>query len=241
MLLSALTDSQAFAPAVRRGEEDWRKLVDEMSDVQKLVHLAYRKTADDEEEWADDIFKNNRKTYTDTLDEEAAAWGCHPPPASLTRGPILKAIHDEADESGRSIVGTFNYDLALEIRRIGRETPTANRHVYAYRLRTWVQERDRWKLPQITTIETFKTVNRAQDDFYRFNDLPQEGAEVVPYVTPNMCPICAEYVAGNPYPSMQELLRQCQLPAHPHCPHYGRVIPARRLTRQECRELWLGE
>jgi hypothetical protein len=239
MLLSALAGSQTVAPAVRYGEDDWRELLDEMSDVEKLVHLAHRWTADDEELWADRLFRNNRKTYTDALDEEAAAWGCYPPPASLTRGPILKAIREEADESGRSIVGTFNYDLALAIRRIRRETPTANRHVYAYRLRAWMQERARWKKPQIGMIETFKTVNRAQDDFYRFNDLPQEGAEVVPFST--VCEICAEYVAGNPYRSMQELLRRCRLPAHHNCPHYGRVIPARRLTRQECRELWMGE
>ena len=229
----------AAAVAATERALDWQSLVKNMTDVQKLVHLAYRWTADEQRVWRDKLFKENRYRYELAIQEEVKVLGCADPGrVQLGQGPELKAVARHAEDSAGSIINTYNYDLARAIAQVAADTPTANRYTYAYRLESWIQARSATKDTQIGLTETSWSINQAKRDFYRRNDHLLNKAEVAPYDT--KCPVCAGYVAGNPYKSVEELYRKCTLPAHPKCPHAARVITGQPLTAKECRELWKG-
>ena len=218
---------------------NWQAVVAGMTKVQKLVHLAYRRTDEDVAICRNEIFAILRDSYSMTIRAEIIGLGCADPGNVTPRsGPELKDMADRAKESAESIVNTFNYDLAMEILRIAEDTPTANRNTYASRLYEWESARNIEKRMQIDSTETGWAINLAKEAFYTYNGEIPAQAEVVPKDT--KCPICAEYVAGNPYGSMDELYRKCELPAHPHCPHHGQAITGAPLTRDQCRQLWRG-
>ncbi|MFH1567740.1 MAG: hypothetical protein ABIL09_07040 [Gemmatimonadota bacterium] len=229
------------AVAAVREPRDWKALIEGMTDVQRLVHLGFRWDPLDEQVWRNDLLRDNRQTYEETLREEVRTLGCGDPGhVQIGAGPELKGIAKHADRYGKGIVNTYNYDLARAIMQIGAETPTANRHVYAYRLQQWGQMREQRKTVEIGETESSWAVNQAKADFHRLNNLSEAmtGAEVRPFNT--QCPVCAEYVAGNPYDSVSDAYNKVSLPAHPRCPHHIEAIMSRKLTPDECQELWLG-
>lgn len=224
--------------AEHKARRNWRPLVDQMTDVQRKVHLAARGVEDDEKVWRARIFADVRGEYEHTIREEVKALGClDPGRVVLQNGPELKALATRAQQSAKSIVNTYNYDLARAILAIGAQTPRANRYTYFARLDTWEKARAERKDQQITDVEVGWAINRAKESFHANNAILAR-AEVWPY--PTVCPVCAEYVAGNPYSSMDELYRRCELPAHVGCPHHGRPLLDRKLTREECAGLWIG-
>ncbi|MFA4973442.1 MAG: hypothetical protein WC683_12560 [bacterium] len=218
---------------------DWQSLVDSMTDVQRLVHLAARHTEDHVRVRRETMIRATRDVYGEAIRQEVIHIGCPDPGrVYLREGAELRRMAEHINEVASGIENTYNYDLARAILQIGAETPTANRWVYAYRLNGWEAERMAAKEPFIAETEYGWTVNAAKEAFWANNAQIRAAAEVVPY--PTVCPICAEYVAGNPYPSMEALYRRCSLPAHPRCPHHGSPLLDRRLTRDECRDLWIG-
>ena len=222
-----------------REPRDWHSIFDGMSEVQKKVHLLFRRTEENVEEWREKLLRESRETYEETLREEVRSIGCGDPgPLYLGAGRELRGLNDRAKFASTSIVNTWNWDLANKIVAIRNETPTANRWVYAYRIQQWEPQHWAAKGQEIAMTETGWAVNRAKQDFYRHNDVDLEGAEVRPYRT--ACPVCASYVAGNPYKSMDDGYRKTQLPAHPKCPHYLEAV-AKKLTADDCKSLWLGE
>lgn len=224
----------------------WKKLVQGMSKVQKTVHLAGRWVADDRKELAGRLFREGRETYRQSLQNEVNRLGCGGHKALVpAAGPELKALRERADWAAGSVGGTYNLNLARAILHIGETTPTANRHVYAHRL---FYGQDAWdkkywdaKSVEISQVETMTSVNAGVADFYARNgDIIMPKAVVRPYVA--VCPICIEMVAGNPYDSVDEVFRQWELPAHINCPHFCDVlVEGRRLTRDECSRLWVGQ
>jgi hypothetical protein len=218
-------------------------VVGDMSQVQKLVYLAGQMDSFEAGEWADEVFDMRRHAYESAIEAELALYGCGGK-AYATTGPELRKMRQEANTVGAGIANTYNYWLAREIVAIGEDTPTANRHVYAHRL---FYAEDNWagsywagKQEVIGATETASGANWGLESFYRNNggSLDDGGAEVVPY--PTVCPVCASYVEGNPYKSMEDLYNKCMLPAHPHCPHFGTPIDPKRLSAGECAELWRG-
>ena len=223
--------------ALREG--DWHGLVNQMTPVQRLVHLAWRQVDADIKQWRDQLFGVVREAYAETIRQEIAAIGCPPPARVVVReGAELRAIAQHAQKIAEGVVNTFNYDLAAEILSIGEDYKQANRNVYTSRLYKWESARAKYKYAQISGTETSWGINSAKEAFHSYNAALRAQAEVVPKDT--KCPICAGYVARNPYRSMADLYRQCQLPAHPNCPHHGVAIMDRALSRDECRELWKG-
>jgi hypothetical protein len=217
---------------------NWRPLVDQMSNVQVWVHLSLRYGIDDEEDRAKLLFSQSRRDYESAIREEVKGLGCMDPGrVILQEGTELKELSDRAKWAASSIANTYNYDLAQAILQVGRDAPRANRNVYYYRLSQWEQARAERKEPQINKTETAWAMNRAKEAFHKYNAILAR-AEVWPY--PTVCPVCAEYVAANPYSSMDELYRRCELPAHVGCPHHGRPLLDRKLTREECAGLWTG-
>jgi len=213
-----------------------------MAKVQKMVHLAGRMTVADEADLAERMLGHQAETYRQTLEAEAARLGC-PQTAASPTGDELEALQERADWAAASIAGTYNLNLAKEIRLIGEVTPTANRHVYASRLYyadgAWDREYWMSKAVEVAQVESITVINAAVSDFYAHNDgIISPMAHVIPYLA--ICDLCQEMVAGNPYSSVAEVFRLYEIPPHPGCPHQAESLPARRLSAEECALLWMG-
>lgn len=218
-------------------------VVGELSPVGKLVYLAAQMDPDEAAEWADKVFDMRRTAFEGAMSAELARFGCGGE-GRLTTGPELKALRDGANQVGAGIANTYNYWLARQIQQIREDVPTANRHVYANRLfysdGNWAAGYWEQRADMIGATETSEGANRGLEAFYRNNEgfLDYAGAEVVPY--PTVCSVCASYVEGNPYKSMEDLYNKCMLPAHPYCPHIGVPTDVKPMSRQQCAELWRG-
>lgn len=229
---------------LRRTTAEWQALLDDMSPVQSLVHMAGRMGADDQERIADQIFDSARTAYRDAIQEEINKWGCAGLSAVVPEaGPELSALRARADWAAESIVGTYNYELAREIVAIGKQVPTANRHVYAYRLfymeGSWDGGYWQDKATEVAQIETMTAINAAIADFYFRNDLEPQMVMIEPQVA--VCDICKAMVDGNPWDSVEEVNRLFVFQPHPGCPHHLDVVSGgQRLSPQQCFDLWVG-
>jgi len=226
----------------RATQADWVALVAEMSDVQRLVHLTGRMTAFEERDLADRLFAEGKMAYQDALDAEALKLGC-PGGANISAGPELSALRARADWAAASVTNTYNYNLAREIISIGEDVPTANRHVYAWRLygsdTSW--DKGYWtdKATEIAQVEMMTVINAGIADFHdRNGHLFEATAKILPYFA--VCDLCQEMVDGNPYTTVAEVFRKYILPPHPSCPHHCQAMPKDKLTSRECADLWMG-
>lgn len=214
---------------------DWRPLVNDMSNVQRLVHLAARWDVVDEENWRGDILRKMRTAYDEELTIQANRVGCSGRHGQLRNGPLLSALNDTAKEHAASIVNTYNYDLALFILNVGRETPTANRFTYAARYRVWAAARSSWKNTQINMMSVTWARTKAQKDFTDMNGR-QGSARLSP--TTAVCPICQGWIARGAVP-LHIALNNAP-PYHINCPHVW-SIESGRIPREQCPDLWMGE
>jgi hypothetical protein len=185
---------------------NWQALVNEMSPVMKLVHLAMRQDSFDEDQRRTELLRLRRRFYEDELTLQAARVGCKGRRGQLTNGVILSELNEMSRLDAASIANTFNYDLAASIVRIRSEAPRANRFVYASRLRQWDGKRNKWKSPQIT-LNTERTARaKAQQDFYEYNG--RFGSAVLRPRTA-VCPICQGWINRGEVP-----LRVAQIRRH---------------------------
>lgn len=213
---------------------DWRSVVDGMTRVQRLVHLAMRMDLTDEEQLRRELLKQRRVYYEDELTAQAARAGCPKRKGRLANGEILTMLNEESAADGSSIVNTYNYDLARAILVISQEIPTANRFVYAKRLASWEARRAGWKNAQIAMHTEVSARTKAQQDFYRLNGLL--GVAVLRPLAA-ICPVCKGWIRRGEVP-----LRVAQNnppPYHVGCPHNWETRPE-RVAKEECDELWMG-
>ena len=181
---------------------------------------------------ASDILKEKRRAYEDELTALAAAVGCI---GKIGRADntILSEMHDESQKEAFGIANTYNYDLALVIRSIRSETPTANRYVYAKRLGEWSTTRAEWKSKQIMLWNTVSWRDRAQKDFYANNDL--SGYAIVQPRSNPVCDVC-RYWVGRGRVDVEEAKRM-EWPAHLNCPHNWEYHSNKV---KDCENLWVG-
>lgn len=213
---------------------EWGPRVDQLSDVGRLVHLAMRMTVDDVDRLKGELTKTRRLAYEDELTIQAGRVGCRGRRGRLTTGPSLTALSEESQRDAESIVNTYNYDLAVAIEHIRAERPTANRHVYAHRLREWDAKRAAWKSGQIQEYSIGTARALAQQDFYRYNNLTGY-ARLVPEEA--VCPVCVGWVRKG-----EVDLREAQNhppPYHVNCPHVWETYPG-QVPPRECGDLWVG-
>ena len=213
---------------------DWHSLVDGMTNVMKLVHLASRMDSIDEDEWRTTFLKQRRRAYEDELSIQARHMGCNKR-GRLGNGPILSALNDASKVDAASVVNTFNYYLAAAIIRIHDEVPTANRFVYAKRLADWAPTYWAWKQPQIDQMTAGTARAKAQQDFYDHNG-HFGSARLLP--TTAVCPVCQGWVRRGVVPL--RVAQQYPPPYHPNCPHYWDTRPD-KVAKEDCQNLWMGE
>lgn len=213
---------------------EWTTIVNDMSPVQKLVHLAMRYTAEDSERIRAELVRARKRAYEDELTMQAARVGCPGRRGSLQGGQSLTQLNDMSKADAESIMSSYNYDLAGAVSNIAAETPSANRNTYAKRLDAWDNKRNGWKISQIAQYAEGSARSLAQQDFYRLNSI-QGMAELRPVSA--VCPVCKGWVARGKV--KMEVALNNPPPYHPNCPHLFRTDPG-RVPPDECRLLWMG-
>lgn len=213
---------------------NWQTIVDGMSDVQKLVHLAMRLDDFEVDRVRGELVRDGRRFYEDELTIQAQRVGCRSRRGQLTKGPSLSELNRRYGEHAGGIVNTYNFDLAGAIIAIGSEVPTANRHVYANRLKGWEAKRDAWKQPQVARMTEGFARQQAQRDFYRLNNI--DGVAVLVPRTA-VCPVCQGWIDRGKVP-LREATNNAP-PYHVGCPHRFKTIPAQKVA--DCETLWMGE
>jgi hypothetical protein len=206
-----------------------------LSNVGKLVHLAMRMDMFDEEALRADLLRQRRRVYEDELDIQAARVKCQQRRARLNNGAILSHLNEMGRRDAASIVHTFNRDLAFAIANIRAEVPTANRYVYAYRLRAWSKRRWSWKEKQIGQMTEGTTRAKAQQDFYDHNG--HFGTATLRPRTA-VCPVCKGWVARGEVPL--QVAQNNPPPYHQNCPHGWSTRPD-AVAKEDCPNLWMGE
>lgn len=214
---------------------DWEALVAELTDVQKLVHLAMRMTPFDADRIRGELLAVRRDAYVDELTIMASQVGCPGRRGRLSGGPSLTELSEASQADGESIVNTYNWDLAVAIDAIHEENPRANRNTYARRLQEWDAKRGEWKAPQIEQYAEGQGRALAQSDFVQFNDalglaVLEPGAAV--------CPVCQGWINRGEVP-LHEATNNPP-PYHVNCPHVWQITP-KRVPQSECPNLWMGE
>jgi hypothetical protein len=207
-----------------------------MTNVQQLVHLAYRKDPIDEDLLRAERLTQRRRAYEDELTIQAARVGCPGRVGRLGNNAILNELNDMSNADAASIVNTFNYDLARAIIQIGEDVPTANRYVYSSRLQDWEAARSEWKDKDITQYTESSARALAQQDFYQYNGGIMGYAVLEPGTA--ACPVCQGWIERGEVP-----LHEAQNhppPYHTKCPHRWRTVPD-RIAAEECPLLWMGE
>ena len=216
---------------------DWRQLLESMSRVGRLVHLAARYDAVDEQQIAARLMGIRKVAYEDELSIQAARAGCSGRRGRLSNPAILAELQTISNRDAASIVNTYNRDLAGAISAIRVQTPTANRNTYAKRLREWHDKRAQWKNPQVVQYAVNQARSKAQSDFFQKNHKAGEGefGRIVPRVA--VCPVCRGWIKRGRIP--MRVIMNNPPPYHQNCPHVVETSPAQR-TYEECQLLWLG-
>ena len=218
-------------------KREWQPVVDEMSNVQTLVHLAARYDSYDQERIKSDLLRAGRRAYESELAVFARRMGCPGRSGQLQNGPFLSELNEVYEEHAASIVNTYNYDLAAQINVIRADAPRANRHVYAKRIRDWDEMRDEFKQPQINQMTESVARARAQQHFHVMNNLHDAVAVLEP--TTAVCPVCQGWIERGEVP-IHEAMNHPP-PYHPSCPHAWKLRRKGKLNPDECELLWMGE
>lgn len=179
-----------------------------------MARLLFSMRAEDEAAIRRLLLDQARREYGAAIAAEARRLGYNIGSVRVTDPKLLKELNERAKFAAHSIRRTYNKDLDREIARIHRESPRANRHTYAARLKRWDQRRAEWKNHQIGVTEMGQAVNRARGDFYERNGIAAV-ARVVPRTA--VCMVCAGYV-GMGDMSVAEG-RALELPVHVNCDH----------------------
>lgn len=217
-----------------RKSSEWPQMIEDLSRVQKLVHLAYRMDAVDQSEYRGTFLRVLRDAYEHEITLQARRVGCPGLQGRVSGGQVLNELNQRAEQTAAGIAATFNRDLVYAIKTIRSEVPTANRHVYANRLGTWEQRRAKWKTPQIAQALEGEARSLAQQHFYRWNNIT--GTAILTPKTA-VCPVCQGWINRGEIPMPVALNNPP--PYHPGCPHIFSMNP-NRVPKEECPTLWMG-
>jgi len=213
---------------------DWHAVVEQFSNVQRLVHLAARYDAADVEQIRRELLRARRASYEQELEIQAGNVGCAGRRAGLRNNETLSKLNEMSLADAQSIVNTYNYYLANEIKRARQDNPRGNRHYYAARIRRFDEEYWKWKDAQIANV-TDKTARAlAQQEFYRMNANAIGFAILEP--RQGVCPVCVGWINRGFVPLRVALNNPP--PYHVNCPHTWDIRPKQV---EDCEALWMGE
>lgn len=211
-----------------------RRLIGDLSDVGKLVHLAWRMDSVDEQEISGTIFKAMRRSYERKMTEMARRAGCGQRRGLLDEGQTLSNLRQTANDHAASIVRTYNAALARQIQAIRDEVPTANRNLYSARLRRWDNARAGWKESQIALMSYQEGTDLATREFIQFNPQVEQEFRAQPRTAAE--PECQALVDAGTVDA--EFVQANGFPLHVNCVHEWELQPT---EADDCNELFLGQ
>jgi hypothetical protein len=222
---------------------DLRALEAQMTPVQRLVFL---RSAWDSTDWGrigDGIHDGNLDTARSTLaDLGRRLWGADFDRTVTIDDSALQAeLRALAVDAASSAVLTRNVEMARQILAIRRDTPTANRFVYASRLRRWDADRAKWKGQQISLREEGRTVENVTRRFLANNRgiTGQFVVEPATWAIPVCKFDCIGAVQGGPY-DLTDWAALDSFPRHPNCPHHRQLLEATLSGVPDQEMAWLG-
>jgi hypothetical protein len=215
---------------------NWQAVVDEMSNVRKMVHLAARKDMLDVDHIRTVLVREGRKEYEAELGNLALQMGCPGRSGQLTNGPILSDLAEIFQAHAASIANTYNYDLARQINNLYEQNHRGNRHYYAAHLRGWDAIRKELKDPQIDMMTAGVAIAKAQEHFFQMNGDLLAIAVLEP--TTAVCPVCQGWIERGEVPAWEAV--SSPPPYHVNCPHTWRFKRADKLPTEQCELLWMG-
>ncbi len=210
---------------------DWQEAISEHTKVMKMLHLAARLTDDDQQIFRKKLLDIRRREYEQALTGYRKQVGCEGQ-ALLENGPELSKLNEMSQVDATSIINTYNYDLGKAIETIKRDVPTANRHVYAFRLKAWEEERSTWKNPQIALFTQMSARQMAMKNFTE-NNRVAGGAVLVPSTAAEE--ICQGWLNRGLVPLKTALDNPS--PYHVGCIHYWQPQFG---DIGDCLDLWSG-
>lgn len=198
---------------------------DKKRDTERDAILAtFLLSAADAAAFADAIYEARLSSLTgayaavaDDIGADVSEW--EPPDA------VLAQMARDAKANGASIVETYNASITREAEAYTGDDLRAD-------LAQWVADRASWKVEQISLYETGKGYSAGMDQFISDVladevDLPDDVtlADLVVVVEPSEAaePICADLVAGSPYPIDEADDVIDVFPIHPGCVHWSSV------------------
>lgn len=206
-----------------------------LSDTQRLVHLAARMTDDDVERIRQEILDVSRRAFEEEMTIQAREFGCEGNIGRLTTGPELTELNNQALRDAKSIVNTYNKDLTSAIKSVYAENKYANRNYYAKYLGKWDQARATRKSTQIAQFSESVGRKNAQAAFTKLNGL-MGVATLVP--SRAVCPVCIGWVARGQIP-LAEAMDESP-PYHTNCPHFFQLSYSGN-EDIPCEDLWMGQ
>lgn len=208
----------------------WRQMVAEFSRVMSLVHLSMRMVSVDVDQLRDELVKARTLEFEDAVSDYTAQMQCGGT-GHLRPGAELDRIRKKSRLDAEQIADTYNRDLALVIAQIREESPRANRHTYAKRLRVWDQGRSSWKTTQISLHTIMTTRDMALKSFSQHNGL-EPSVMLFPRLAKE--PICQGWI--NRGLVSFEVAKRNPSPYHVGCVHFWRP----EFEKGDCTNLWQG-
>ena len=215
-----------------------RAAITELTDVQRLVHLAMRLTDPDVDDMYNFLFDRGRTIYEDALNKMAVQVGCPERKARLTNSAILSELSLLYRSHATSIVATYNYDLVGALIDIYEQNPRSNRHAYAKHIIDWEEQRKVWKSAQIALVTAQYAQNMAVGHFAVYNQVNMGYGTFDGPDDEITCPICKALLDRNPYSLAH--FNYLDVPVHVNCRHH-KTLHLRKATPEQCKRLWLGE
>jgi len=220
---------------------DLRALEGQMTPVQRLVFYRSIWDATDAAELADRVYEGSLRAGGAEMTHLAnRLWG-RDERIDLSDPALLAELRAQSWGAAHGVALTHNVDLAKQIMKIGRHVPTANRYVYAARLRIWETGRSIWKSAQVALAETSRAIESVLRRFLRQNRDVEGRFEVLPttWAEPECRFDCRGAVEGGPYP-LSEWDGVGPFPLHPNCPHRKQVLAETLTNLPSVEEAWIG-
>ncbi len=201
------------------------------SKLLRIIAALYRMNADDIEELTQQLLKQRKRIWRQTLAEEAANYGCKKSPNDPS-GSDLAELKAMSREDAKSIANTWNRDVERQLEKLYKQNPRGNRLYYAKNMEAWAKARAKWKNAQIALVTDTTTREYTKSRFRAMNLIAPRFLFVGP---PPTCQECvSQFAAGE---VDQAHVRRYPCPRHIGCPHTWKVVSRHRI---DCADIWVG-